>query len=424
VGRQALFVMYNFRYHLITIISIFAALALGLLLGVAITGSDLVRDASNNLAESLTEQFDELNTTNQTLNNQLQTQQVFSDGLLVDWQKERFKGRTIVILTRASEADESLTKELSALVTQCGGSPVTVRIDPTKGFALEDESMAAELKQILPEIEGESYETTLARALVAEWSFTIQEGESSISSLLETNYPLTTLLVEKKIITITTAYQPVFESTGTIAQGPSVTDATNTTDAAEAADATDTTSTADTTGVTEAADATGMTDGADVGLEGNSDAVTLAQQRSAYESAERLQLPYRANGVIDTAVFAQAEGGRPVADPVALQIALAFDQKGMAGELSYQHPGMRAVASSDTAQESSTTNYYALLVQQDDAIETMTALSRDVGLPCEISPLEPMGRYGVVALLSGAEKGIYGLGYDDVTPFPSVPSAR
>jgi hypothetical protein len=78
--------MYNFRYHLVTIVSIFAALALGLLLGVAITGSDLVRDASSNLAKSLTDQFDELNATNRDLSDKLKNEQQFSEALATGWQ--------------------------------------------------------------------------------------------------------------------------------------------------------------------------------------------------------------------------------------------------------------------------------------------------------------------------------------------------
>jgi hypothetical protein len=380
--------MYNFRYHLITIISIFAALALGLLLGVAITGSDLVRDASSNLAESLTDQFNELNATNRALNDQLQAEQLFSEGLLVGWQKERLKGRTIIILTRTPEADDPLAKELAALITQCGGTPVTVRIDPLRGFSLEDESVAAELKQLLPEVENESYEITLAQALVNEWSFAVQGDESSVPTLFETNYPLTTLLTERQRLTVTVSYQSLLESLGTSEVS-----------------------------VDETADSPTLD------TEGAPEILALAQQRSAFELAERLRLPYGVNGIIDTAVFTPSGEQRVAADSTALQIALAFDRKGAVGGLSYRHLGARvgAVALPDATQESSDANYYALLVQQGDYAETMQALSRETDLPCEIAPLEPMGRYGTVALLSGAERGIYGPGHEGVTPFPPAP---
>jgi hypothetical protein len=386
--------MYNFRYHLVTIVSIFAALALGLLLGVAITGSDLVRDASSNLAESLTDQFDDLSKANDDLSDQLQTQQLFSQELLSGWQADRLVGRTIVILTRTPKAEDSLADGLSSLIAQCGGIPVIVRLDPSAGFALEDESSTSNLKEILPEVKGEAYDVTLARALTDEWSFAVEDGTSPSTGAFEENYPLTELLVKNKRIEVTTAYQSLIKAINT---------------------------------------------------EGTWEAAALAQQRFAFELAERLRLPYGANGVIDTAVFSLAENEQQIsADPVALQIALHFDQKGAAGELPYRKlsesetedgssaaeqdsPAVESSPSPGSRQssgltESSEANYYALLAQQAQAADVMLDFSQETGLSCELVPLEPIGHYGVIALLSGAKKGAYGLSRNGVTLLPPIPT--
>jgi hypothetical protein len=386
--------MYNFRYHLVTIVSIFAALALGLLLGVAITGSDLVRDASDNLAESLTDQFNELNATNETLSEQLESQQLFSRGLLGGWEKNRLEGRTIVILTRAYEASDSLTNELSSLITRCGGVPVVVRIDPSKGFGLEDETTLSALKQLLPEVEGEAYAVTLGRALTNEWSFEALTDESLTPMMFAARYPLTSLLVEKKRITVTTSYQPLIEALGA-AEVPSLAGENPADNTAEG-----------------------------LGAEEPSGALALARQRTAYGLAESSQLPYGANGVIDTAVFLASTGVRPTADPVAVQIALAFERKGLAGSLPYLHLATYTGAAvwPNGAQEPSDANRYALLVQQGDLADATLALAQETGIPCELSPSEMMGSYGIVALLTGAEKGSYGLDRKDTVAFPPIPS--
>jgi hypothetical protein len=384
--------MYNFRYHLVTIVSIFAALALGLLLGVAITGSKLVQDASTNLAESLTEQFDELNNANEALTEQLKTEQSFSDGLLASWQKNRLEGRTILILTRASEVSDSLTDELSTLISESGGVPLVVRIDPSRGFGLDDEALLNSLKQLLPELEEEDYEVTLARALTDEWTTAVPTDEAFVQATFEARYPLTTLLVSRQRIAVTTGYQPLIDAFGTIlpeaeAQTPSV----------------------------------GTDEESVEGTEEPSEATRLARQRLAYELAEQTQLPYNISGVIDAATFTDSTEEQVSADPVALQIALAFERKGMAGSLPYSHLSVAAGAETD----SSNASYYALLTQQGQPVEAeaMLAASRDTGLPCELSPLDPMGRYGIIALLSGAEKGRYGLQQDGITPFPPVPTS-
>jgi hypothetical protein len=397
--------MYNFRYHLVTIISIFAALVIGLLLGVTITGSDLVRDASSNLAQSLVENFDELNQENETLSDQLQVRELLSDELFSAWQSKRLKGRTIVVLTRSVDSSDTLTTALNALITRSGGIPVTVRINSSRGFTLEDEQMTTELKRILPETDGEAYEETLARALVDEWSFTARDSQGSVIAAFEANYPLTTWLVEKKLISVTVAYKSLLDVFGT-----------------------------------------GTFSGA----------ATLSTQHFAYELADDLQLPYGVNGVIDTAVSSAVEGAPAVADSVALQIALRFDQKGLTGELPYfdidAELAAQAVAETDaeatgemtdeTANEavnetqdnplsanpftatqvSASANYYALLLQEGEGAEAMRAFAQDNDLSCVFLPLDTTGRYGVVALLSGAEKGVYGFNLTGGTSVPPAPT--
>ncbi|MDR3037359.1 MAG: copper transporter [Coriobacteriales bacterium] len=412
--------MYNFRYHLVTIISIFAALALGLLFGVAITGSDLVRDASSNLAQSLGEQFDELNATNKALADQIEAEQFFSDELLTAWQADRLKGRTIAILTRASSSGSGLEQELSAYVTQSGGIPVIVRIDPAVGFGTGDEQEVAQLKKLLPEVEGEDYEVTLARALAEEWSFSVSPTDSPtmVPTLFEADYPLTIHLVERKLLTVMPAYQPLLDAAAT---------------------------------------------------PGSPEAQALASeaQRAAYELAQQLHRPYGVNGIIDTAIFIQPDGGQPRADPVALQLAQSFDALGQAGELPWlsldtkvtrettatEGAGDPTAAGADddaegtsgtstggegagaagtgqpddatsaeaTGQPDATLSYYALLVQQGDWVDALLAASKDSNLPCALASLDPTGHYTVIALLTGAAKGTYGLSKSAIPAFPSIP---
>ncbi|MDR2106434.1 MAG: copper transporter [Coriobacteriales bacterium] len=427
--------MYNFRYHLVTIVAIFAALALGLLLGVAITGSDLVRDASSNLAESLVEQFDELNETNEALGDQLETEQLLSAELLRGWQADRLTGRTVVILTRSPATNDPVTTELVTLITRSGGVAATVRIDPSQGLLSSGEQATEQLKELktlLPEHEGEPYETTLARALAHEWSSTAQGGSFPTEESIGDAYPLTTWLVKEKRIEVSVSYEPVLTALGML-------------------------------GVSGASGATEA--GAAPEVPGSALAGLVASTRATYEFAEKLQLPYAANGVIDAAVVVPSEGAQPLADPIALQIALEFDRRGTAGELPYAHlaaSGTSAAGTTGTeagaegAEDTKPTedgaaaegaadaeaagaagtgdeaaaegrmsvdaNYYALLVQQGEYAEALLKSAQDTGLPCVLSPLDQAGRYATVALLSGATKGTYALGRNGIKPFPPVPN--
>jgi hypothetical protein len=425
--------MYNFRYHLITIISIFAALAVGLLLGVAITGSDLVRDASSNLADSLSDQFDGLRKTNEELTANLQLKASLSNQLLGDWQRERLKGRTILILAREDAGGTALTRELSGLVTQSGGIPVLARLDPGMGFGLEDEKQLAALQKLLPAVEGEEYATTLARALVNEWSTLYKGEETETQAAFRENYPLTRALVEAKRLRVAVDYQPLLQS---------------------------------------------------LGLQTPAGAVLAFSQRTAYDAAQQQQLPYGVNGVIDTAVYSFSEGEQLLTDEVALQIALQIDAKGGAGSLpappvatqergpaagtgdagetAGETEGEASLASPEQQPEqpadgaageqpasqtddqaggqptdqpdgdqgtqpvwrsgaqAGNASHYALLVQPSIASEPLLSALLSSGLSAVTSPFDATGRYGIVALLSGATKGVYGLDHSEISPFPNA----
>ena len=403
--------MYNFRYHLVTIVSIFAALALGLLLGVALTGSDLVRDASSNLAQSLTQQFDELNKTNDQLSDQLQTEQLLNKTLLDNWQGQRLKGRTIVILASQEGAYAELTGHLRSLVVQSGGIAVVVHIDPEINTKLEDEALAAKLEALLPKVDGEEYSLTLARQLVEEWSFSTANTADTVPASFEHNYQLTKQMVASNLISISVDYGSLLalETNKTAALPPAV-----------------------------------------------------EWQMASYRQAQSQSLPYAANGVIDMAVHPpHPQSSQMILDPLALAITQQFDSFGQAGELPYLHAVVDvAFGSQDGGQDGSEAqdgaqpdgdaqpgtgnadsvngtgsaaaaaeapldpdaNYFALIAQQGGFDAVLLATARDTGLSCQISPLSSSGSYSIIALLTGAKKGSYGLDYSGVSPFPPIPA--
>jgi len=390
--------MYNYRYHLVTIISIFAALVIGLLLGVALTGSDLVRDASSNLAKSLTEQFDELHERNQTLFAQLEKEKLFSAQLSAGWEKERLKGRTIALLTRTPKDEDALTDELSRIITQCGGIPVVLRINETEGFGLEDEKFVNELKKILPGKPDEDYTVTLARALAEEWSYTYSKngdhtangsassgtmieqglsGAASLAAAFDDNYPLTRKLIETGHLEVAVFYRPLLDGT--------------------------------------------------YFAELTEPNISL-DQLAAYQHAQNQGLPYGINGIIDMAVYTKANSTQTQVDMVAVQIAREFEILGLTGKLPYLFPqkdNSSSTAKGDSKTGNSNPNenlsYFALLIQEGDHAEAMMAVASDRKLSCVLTIHPEYRRYSVVALLTGATKGTYGFDRSGIQPFPQIP---
>lgn len=400
--------MYNFRYHLITIVAIFAALAIGLLLGVAITGSDLVKDASTNLAESLTKQFDELNAQNNDLSEELEVQRLLSSQVLGAWQSERLKGRTIVVLTQAGDAGTTLSNELALLIKEGGGVPIPIRVNATTGFGLNDEQELATLKALLPEVEGEAYEVTLARALAAEWSTLVPTSAELTHAIFEARYPLTNELVKSDHLSISADYQPLRTGFEEAEANGNVGDPTSSAESSLSEDAEN--NSAFSKGTTPTL-------------------LDLATQRTALDIAQELKLPYGVNGVID-ASFSTASGGTQMrVDEVSLQIASTFDELGISNELPYLLIRRTADASEKTATEANEqpalqNSYFALLVGDEGNAGLIMDTAQSRNLPCVLSALSQSGHYSVIAMLSGAERGTYGLDSVGAQPLPLIPTDK
>jgi hypothetical protein len=363
--------MYNFRYHLVTIVSIFAALAIGLLLGVAITGSELVKDTSNDMTASLMEQFDDLNTQNRDLSDQLAQEQSLRAQLFAGWRNGRLEGRTVVVLSAGGDTNTALNRALANTVSESGGIPVLVSISASSGLGTQDEQLASELHDLVPPIEGEDYTATVTRALANEWTFRFVPNSLSAEEAFAANYPLTTRLSETGRIEIRVDYRSVIDTLGEAVPGT---------------------------------------------------ANVATAQLEAYQLAQEQQLPYACNGLIDTVALAVSPGVFSETGATSLALASLFDQKGALSELAY----LRLRAGQDalllqSSNQMDNGNYYVVLVQDGTEADGLVEAAYEYDLPCVTSPFDPAGRYSIIALLSGAESGVYGLGREGVATNPPYP---
>ncbi|MDR3136539.1 MAG: copper transporter [Coriobacteriales bacterium] len=459
--------MYNFRYHLISICSIFVALAIGLLLGAALASSDLVKDTSTNMVDSMLERFEELTGTNARLEQLSQDNARLAEVFVEPWASGRLDGRTIVAVLAAEAEDEVLADSLAESVHNAGGAFVRVSVNQ-QDFGLENETNQEALRRAVPEVEGQAYQQTLAERLAEEWAYsyvlepsTAPTAEDDVvpavdytviteaglqspapasnspvpqtpfqASLFE-HYTLTRALLSLGIISVECNYAPLLEH-----ENPSIT----------------------------------------------------SVQATALRLAQAWKLPYGTNGLLNgltTKVGSDIRVSQP-----ALSLALAFNERGNAGQLSYpewlltrpaeeaaggveaataalaasseenaiksstidgtvtvgladiagshdraQAPGLAAgdaVDATTTTDENVTSsatapptvnmpNYYVVLTQNSPAAHAIAASAAANGLSCVTSPTGTLGSYALLALLSGAQAGIYGDDRPSENRFPGLP---
>lgn len=158
--------MFNMRYHIASLVSVFLALSVGLLLGSIVNERGTLDAQRDALVSSLREQYDALSTENEALTLQNDGRGEFiADALplLVDGE---LAGKTVVILSNAGRVD-GLSAARSA-VTAAGGTPVTVTFEKRElGFDDVDASVIAS-----PHVDAASPDAVqqAAELLAAEWA--------------------------------------------------------------------------------------------------------------------------------------------------------------------------------------------------------------------------------------------------------------
>ncbi len=183
--------MYNFRYHIASLVAVFLALSIGLLLGTVVVERGTLNAQRTTLVDSLQKEYTTLRTDNTQLKSELDTDRSFlaeAAPLLVS---NRLAGRTVMVLTNAGRADAAAA--VADVVAKAGGVAVTATFRDA-GFGLKDKTLAAKVAAVLATDANTDLTAPVADTLARE--FTDVAGTPS---------PLTDLLVSVGELTIGSA---------------------------------------------------------------------------------------------------------------------------------------------------------------------------------------------------------------------------
>ncbi|MCL1890500.1 MAG: copper transporter [Coriobacteriia bacterium] len=396
--------MYNFRYHLITIVSIFVSLLIGLLLGAAITGSDLVKDTQANMVKDLESRFsefmnqnDDLTTQLSALQNRFDVENTLAETHFEAWAHNRLDGRTVVLLVSSADATGEATREINDTLQLSGAATVKITVKKPQ-FGLQDPEHLAQLEELLGLGGGTLTAEMLALRLADEWTYVYAAPPAkkdddkkkdnnknpavdteALAATMQARYPLTKFLLEKEIISVDAQY---------------------------------------------------------AALSGHTSPAPDAAQKLALEFAGSHQMPYGANGIINTLVIS-GDDESFVADEVGLQLASQFKLRGTTGSATpLAYPAWLKDSIPKNAAQSSAQNgnlegvatpvvepsYYALLIDLNSEKLALTSGKNNRALSRLAGFLETSDRYSLIALLSGAQTGDYGIGRQDGRFYPALPT--
>ena len=177
--------MIDFRYLVVTIISIFLALTVGIMLGAGFVGDPLARDLENRIktvqseVNEQREQIDQLRAQNSSLTQWAQAVKPWAIG-------GRLDGRDVVLFA-VEGADGGVIEGTVTALEEAGASVVT-QINLAPKFALESQPEADQLATIVDSVESEPSGIRMdaadalgegAAALALDSDETTEEGEGS-----------------------------------------------------------------------------------------------------------------------------------------------------------------------------------------------------------------------------------------------------
>ena len=157
--------MYNLRYHLASLVAVFLALALGLVLGGLVVQQGTFTKQQKALVGSLQRDFRKQKSDNTRLRREAKAKDVFSTQMISAWMTGRLKGRTVVVIT--SGAEDEGAAEAEATIKEAGGKAVVVTLLDEE-FGLGDETVAKAVRALVPT--PTALRAGLVQGLASEWT--------------------------------------------------------------------------------------------------------------------------------------------------------------------------------------------------------------------------------------------------------------
>lgn len=175
--------MYNVRYHIASLVAVFLALALGLILGGVVVQRGTVDRQQGTLVDGLRREFATLRNENRELTAQNQILTGFSADASTWWVQDRLVGKNVVVVSGAGRVD-GVDAAIDA-IESAGGTVIWV--------TLVKPDLGLQEAEVRSGVSSETYSVELlasvAASLAAEW--TMPSTEHPVSEALQSAKAIT-----------------------------------------------------------------------------------------------------------------------------------------------------------------------------------------------------------------------------------------
>jgi len=159
--------MYNFRYHLVSLVAVFLALAIGLLLGTIVVERGLLDTQRDAIVEGLQNEFRLLADENGSLTQENVERESYMDDTLPVLIRGRLAEKTIVVMTNTGRTDG--LGATNDAISRAGGVVVTVTFNE-EGLGLDTPDVREALEAVMGAREPDQFTESVVASLGSEWS--------------------------------------------------------------------------------------------------------------------------------------------------------------------------------------------------------------------------------------------------------------
>ncbi|MDO9556792.1 MAG: copper transporter [Coriobacteriia bacterium] len=181
--------MYNLRYHIASLVAVFLALSIGLLLGTVVVERGVLTNQGTQIVKDLQKEFDDLRKDNADLRAGLERDRLFAADAVPKLLTGALEGQTVLVVTNSGRAD-GLTATVEA-IEQAGARALVITAE-SPGFGVDEldpEALAAALSASSGE------ETTVSASTTSDSIFAVAEALAREWTTEDENRPVTELLV-------------------------------------------------------------------------------------------------------------------------------------------------------------------------------------------------------------------------------------
>ena len=159
--------MFDMRYHIASLVAVFLALSLGILVGTSIVNKGVLVKQQQKLVESINESIKNVKQKNRVLSSQVDAYKDFENSVFTLWCNKKLKDKKIAVCVFDNDSDKQQEAKTVEWLKGAGATPVIVTIT-SKFFLLNKKDETALVSNLFPEVEQSRFSETVIAEMVKE----------------------------------------------------------------------------------------------------------------------------------------------------------------------------------------------------------------------------------------------------------------